>query len=116
MERVAVGGFGHVSEGRLHAITGRIRRYQRQRGTLAAIGFLASRVFRFEGHVVYETTPATPRTPVIWGDDERVLQFGPENVDTNLTPELRSYLGGDRAFESLQGVREGDALFVIASG
>ena len=35
---------------------------------------------------------------------------------TNLTPDLFDFLGGGQAYESLQGVRGGDRLFVVARG
>ena len=94
---------------------GRIRRHWQQRGALVTVRFLLSRVFRHEIHVVYEICDK-PRTAVRWEADEQLLQFGPENLDSALTPELRAFLGGDEAVESLEGVRAGDRLFLITSG
>ena len=116
MERLAIGTLNHVAQGRISENVGRLSRYWKQRGALATLRFLVSRLFRFEKHVVYETTASTPRGPVTWGQGEQVVQFGPENLDGGLTPELRTYLGGGQAYESLCGVRNGDRLFVIALG
>jgi len=105
-----------MATSRIKNHAGRLRRYWKQRGTLATLRFVASRLFRFEKHMVYETTADTHRGAVRWGADEQVLQFGPENFDYGLTPELRAYLGGEQAVESLQAVRDGDRLFVITRG
>ena len=94
----------------------RIRRHWKQKGALATARFLLSRVFRHQKHVVYEADCRTPREPSHWADEERLVELGADNLDANLTPELQTFLGGEEAFESLQGVRGGDRLFLVVNG
>src|SRR6266581_7402215 len=97
----------------MRGIAGRIQRMWKQRGSWATVLFLLSRIFRHRVHLVFETTCATQPGSVQWEANEQLLQFGPENLDEAFTPELLAFLGGDGASESLQGVRDGDRLFVI---
>ncbi len=98
------------------AVAGRIGRLRRRRGILATARFLSSRIFRHEIHLVYESRCSGPRTAVEWNGNEQLLHFGPENIDMALTPQLWDFLGGEDAFESLHGVRNGDRLFVVTNG
>ena len=97
-------------------IVGRIGRTWKQKGALATGRFLLSRIFRYQKHVTYEADCRTPRQPTCWTNGEQILELGPDNLDKNLTPELRSFLGGEEAYESLEGVRSGDRLFVVKNG
>lgn len=73
-----------------------------------------SRVFRHGVHLVYEITLSAPLPAVQWDVGEQLWQFGPDDLDHHLTSDLYMFLGGESAFESLLGVRNGDRLFVIA--
>lgn len=97
-------------------IVGRIRRTWKQKGALATGRFLASRIFRHQKHVTYEADCRIPRQPTCWTTGEQMIELGPGNLDKHLTPELRSFLGGEEAYESLEGVRAGDCLFVVKNG
>jgi hypothetical protein len=95
---------------------GRIRRYSRQHGVRATLAFLLSRVVRHQQHVVFDMDlSAAPAAPD-WNITQRVLVIGPENVDSAISPELYRFLGGDGAVENLQGLREGNRLFVVSNG
>jgi len=97
-------------------IVGRLKRLWKQRGPLATVRFVATRVFRHESHVVYEASLDRPSPALRWNDGEQLLQVGSENVDSAITPQLKKFLGGDQAFECLEGVRNGDRLFVVSIG
>src|SRR5690349_14788609 len=92
---------------------GRIGRHWRTRGAAATLRFLLSRIFRREVHLVYEAV-CTGREMAPFASGEEILNFGPEDLDAALGPTLYEFLGGENAFESLRGVRNGDRLFVIA--
>src|SRR5438046_1603522 len=95
----------------------RLQRHWRQRGALATATFVLSRIFRHQVTLVYEALLEKGRCRTVrWEADEQLLQIGPENLDANMTPRLKAFLGGESAYENLQGVREGDRLFVVASG
>jgi len=93
----------------------RIRRHWRQHGPLSTLRFLASRILRRWRCVVYEASLETPGACAHWNDGDRLQVIGPENLDKALTPELRSFLGGEEAIENLEGVRTGNRLFVVAN-
>ena len=97
-------------------VFGRVRRTWHQKGTAATLRFLLSRLFRHQRHVTYEADCQVPRTPSCWESSERMIEIGPDNLDDNLTPELQKFLGGEEAYEGLQGVRGGNRLFVITNG
>lgn len=100
---------------RIGEMAGRLARYRRKRGMAATLRFLASRIFRCQVHVVYEAVCAPSGPEIGWGADERLLWLGPGTLDANLTPELREFLGGEEAHESLLGVRQGNILLVVTS-
>jgi RimJ/RimL family protein N-acetyltransferase len=54
------------------------------------------------------------RPAVIWSDGESFQIVGPENLDTDLTPELRSFLGGEEGESEIEGVRLGDRVFIAS--
>ena len=113
MEQLIAGMSEMAAERWFTACTGKLRRYWKQRGAFATLLFLASRLFRREIHIVYQASPGSAGDTVQLERDEQILQIGPENLDTILTPELRAFLGGGEAFDNLEGVRNGDRLFVI---
>lgn len=95
---------------------GRIRRTWRQKGTAPTVRFLLSRIFRQQRHVTYEADCRIPREPSCWENGERMIEIGPENLDEHLSPELQSFLGGEEAYEGIQGLRGGNRLFVVTNG
>jgi hypothetical protein len=97
-------------------VIGRLSRYWKGRGPAATLLFVISRIFRREVNIVYEATLEKPLSPTRWDANEKLLLFGPENIDSSLNPRLVAFLGGGEAFESLEGVRNGDRLFVVANG
>jgi RimJ/RimL family protein N-acetyltransferase len=99
----------------LHTAANRIIRHCHQHGAVATIRFLWSRVYRSHRYVVFDATLDAPRPRTKWQDGEELIIFGPENVDSAMTPELQSFLGGSDAIENLNGVRAGDRLFVVTS-
>lgn len=95
---------------------GRISRQFKQKGVWATVRFLFSRVFRSQKHLVFEAWLTEPLMAAAPDADHRLLELGPENLDAHLDSRLEEFLGGQEAFESLEGVRKGDRLFVIANG
>jgi hypothetical protein len=94
----------------------RLMRYRKTRGTLAVIYFVLSRICRLKAHVVYEARCADSRVRSSWCEGDQLLTVGPEDIDAKLGPELYAFLGGGEAFEAVQGVRNGDVLFVVKHG
>lgn len=97
-------------------VTNRIGRYWRQHGARETVRFLGSRILRRRRYVVFEANLDTPRPATEWLAGEQLRLIGPETVDTEVTMEMRTFLGGDEAVENLEGVRNGDRLFVVANG
>jgi hypothetical protein len=94
----------------------RIGTYRRRRGTLATMQFLASRIVRHQRHVVFEAILDTAPVDVPWLEGERLKVIDRSNVDSAVGTELRAFLGGDAALDNLEGVRNGNELFVVANG
>jgi GNAT superfamily N-acetyltransferase len=97
-------------------LAGRIGSYWRSRGTLATVHFLASRIVRREHRVVFEAILDTAPGDFSWSEGERLKVIDRENIDAAVGAELFEFLGGDKAVENLQGVREGNELFVVTDG
>ncbi len=93
----------------------RLRREWQSKGAWRTFRFLASRVFRGWKSVVYEADLEIPRAPSEWGPDETIEALGPDEIDAAITPALTAFLGGDGP-ENLDGVREGNRLFLISAG
>lgn len=91
----------------------RILRHCRQHGIVSTARFLGSRLVRYRSYVVYEADLETPRAYTAWGDGEVLKRIGREELDAALTESIRAFLGGEDAFESIQGVREGNLLFLV---
>jgi GNAT superfamily N-acetyltransferase len=62
---------------------------------------------------VYQADLQHPYPPVEWTEGERLLVVGAENQESELTPQVRAFLGG-AVYECLAGIRDGDRLFIIA--
>lgn len=75
---------------------------------------LAGHIVRRRNHVVFELDLTIPREPTVWAPGERVIEIGPENIDAVMTPELLEFLGGDAVRKSLEGIRRGNRLIVVA--
>lgn len=97
----------------IYGIVKRIRREWRRRGPWQTVLFLFSRAFRCWRAVVYEADLEAPRSRTTWREGETLTSIGPEDLDVVITPTLRSFLGPE-AEENLEGVREGNRLFVIS--
>jgi len=97
-------------------LASRIVAHWRQRGSAATLRFLASRILRHERHVVFEANLEAAFEDVPWSEGERLKVIDRANVDSAIGADLLEFLGGDAAAENLQGVREGNKLFVVARG
>ena len=71
---------------------------------------------RHQRHVVYEAVLDTAPADVSWPEEERLKVIDRSNVDTAIGTELRAFLGGESAQDNLEGVRNGNELFVVANG
>jgi RimJ/RimL family protein N-acetyltransferase len=85
----------------------------RQIPLLRGLVQLGGHIIRRRNHVVFELDLTPPRAPVSWAPEERVIEIGPENIDTVMTPELLEFLGGDSVRKSLEGIRRGNRLIVV---
>ena len=74
---------------------------------------LAGHVVRRRNHVVFELDLTVPREPTPWAPGERVLEIGPDNIDTVMTPELVEFMGGEGVRKSLEGVRRGNRVVLV---
>ncbi len=97
-------------------IFAKIRSRLRREGAWATVRFLSSRAFRYHRYLVFEALLDSPRACTEWREDERPRWIGPETLDAEMTPDLLGFLGGEGAADNLDGVRNGDRLFVIRSG
>jgi len=93
---------------------GTLRDIVRRNRLLHGLVQLAGHVVRRRNHVVWEADLTVPRDPTSWAPGERAVEIGPENLDVMMTPELLAFLGGDSARKSLDGIRRGDRLIVVA--
>jgi hypothetical protein len=82
----------------------------------AAIKTLCYPIVRRNRRLVWEVALSKEQQRARWEDGERLLILGPENLDAALTPELLAFLGGEPARRELDGVRQGDRLFVVTHG
>ncbi len=95
---------------------GRLLSIWQRRGLWGMLCFVLGRIYRHQVSLVFEISLKQPRPPVVWDNNEEVLQFGPENVGTKMTTALEEFLGGPLASDNIEGLRSGDRLFVVASG
>jgi RimJ/RimL family protein N-acetyltransferase len=65
--------------------------------------------------MVFEADLEKPRAASEWSPDEILESFGPDEIDSAVTPTLKAFLGGD-AMENIDGVRSGNRLFLISGG
>ena len=93
----------------------RLRREWQSKGAWRTFRFMFSRVFRCWKAVGIWRRPGDPRAPSEWGPDETLETLGSEEIDAAVTPALTAFLGGD-GLENLDGVRNGNRLFLISAG
>jgi hypothetical protein len=90
--------------------------YKEQKGlrstALAVLRTLVQPLVRFNHHFIWEAE-LTERIPSVWSDEESFSIIGPEDLDAKLTPKLLKFLGGERAADDLNGVRQGDRLLLV---
>jgi hypothetical protein len=101
---------------RLLSLANRIEIHWRRHGALATLRFLASRIVRHQRHVVFEAILDAPPDDVRWSEGELLNVIDRDNVDSAIGADLLHFLGGESATDYLQGVREGNELFVVAQG
>ena len=78
--------------------------------------FLASRIVRHQRHVVFDVVLDTAPDDVAWLEGEWLKVIDRGNVDYAVGTELRAFLGGEEALDNLEGVRNGNELFVVSNG
>ena len=66
--------------------------------------------------MVFEAILDAAPDNIPWSEDELLKVINRDNVDSAVGPDLLHFLGGDAATDNLQGVREGNELFVVAHG
>lgn len=97
----------------LQEFSERVHRHWRQYGGVRTARFLLGRVWRKWEGAVYEARLDSPRPPAVWEDGEYLQSIGPDNIDSDVTPDLAAFLGSE-AVENLDGVRKGNRLFVVS--
>jgi RimJ/RimL family protein N-acetyltransferase len=95
-------------------VTSHLRKRGLRQTLLTAMLTAAYPVMRYTERLIWEVK-LTPREPSIWEPGERLIILGPDNVDEEMTPQLRSFLRGTEAAGELNGVRGGDRLFIVAT-
>ncbi len=93
----------------------RVHRLWRQQGARRTARFLSSRILRHRRCLVFEAGLTCARPCPQWLAGEGLQVIGPENIDSEVTPDLHSFLGHE-ALENLEGVRQGNRLFVVSNG
>ena len=76
---------------------------------------LISPVFRHRKRLVLDIDLTAPRDSSVWGPGEKLLVFGPENIDT-LEPALLATMEPEKHRKELQDVRKGNRLFAVVCG
>ena len=102
----------------MHSLTSkvaRLRYYVKRRGVLETTRFLATRLLRYHVTRVYEADLTKPLSSPVWSTGECLKVIGPETPSFELIPEIKSFLGGP-GYELIEGVRDGDRLFVVGNG
>ncbi len=103
----------------MSGIVGRVKRLRQQRGmTLLAIFRKLGNLFlHHQRHLVWEAILTTPLSPSAWAEDEQFFVLGPENIDSEMTPQLLAFLGeySSQVSEDIEGVRKGDRVFIVAN-
>ena len=85
------------------------------RGTLLALMSTAlSPIVRRRERLIWEMNLG-PLPPSVWEHGEKLMILGPDNIDRELTDQIRAVLGGPAAEPEIEGVRGGDRLFVVAT-
>jgi RimJ/RimL family protein N-acetyltransferase len=73
-------------------------------------------LFRHDQRVVWEVDPRTGVSAAPLQENESIAIIGPENIDSELNPRLLSFMGGESIHSEIEGVRQGDYLFVFRRG
>ena len=101
-------------------MAGLLRTEWRRRGALGMLQSAARAVIhlivRRRDRLIWAMDLSQPPAVAPWTSGEHLLILGPDNLDRELTPALRTFLGGDQAASDLDGVRRGDRLFVVRAG
>jgi hypothetical protein len=92
----------------------RLREAGWRRTVASALSTAVSPVLRRRERLIWERKLG-PLEPSVWEPGEKLVILGPDNIDKELTEELRSFLGGPAATPEIEGVRGGDRLFVVAN-
>jgi GNAT superfamily N-acetyltransferase len=66
--------------------------------------------------VVFEAVLDAAPDDIPWLEGERLNVIDRANMDSVIGADLRAFLGGDEAADNLEGVRNGNELFVVAHG
>jgi len=84
--------------------------------TAAAVAeTLVRPLFRHRKRLVLDIDLTAPREPSVWGPGEKLLIFGPDNIDS-LSPELLATMEPGKHRQELKDVRQGNRLFVVVCG
>lgn len=94
-------------------VCSRLRETGLRRTLAAAVSTAASPIVRRRERLIWEMKPG-PLEPSVWERGEKLVILGPENIDKELSDQLRAFLGPAAAPE-IEGVRGGDRLFVVAT-
>jgi hypothetical protein len=99
--------------------TKKVRRYWKEKGLLATARAITETVvspfFRHRKRLVLDVDLTAPREPSEWGSAEKLLIFGPDNIDS-LTPDLLASLETEKHQQEFQGICRGNRLFVVLCG
>ena len=71
------------------------------------------RLLKHYRRMIWEVDLTAPRKPSEWAAAERLIVLGPDNVDASMTADLHAHLAAVGATGELEGVRNGDRLFVV---
>jgi hypothetical protein len=97
----------------------RVKRYWSEKGALATAAAIAETVitplFRHRKRLVLDIDLTAPRDPRDWGPAEKLLIFGPDNIDS-LEPELLATMEPEKHLKEFQDIRKGNRLFVVLCG
>jgi len=97
----------------------KVKRHWNEKGPLATAAAvtetLVSPILRHRKRLVLDIDLTAPRRPSEFGSGEKLLVFGPDNIDS-LNPELLATMEPEKHRQELRDVRRGNRLFVIVCG